>query len=157
MVATSFGCARSETSQMIGPSKLPWMAYVPRNARSEFIDCSNPLGGGTLACMRMAPSASAASVFPALSPTRGSDMGDGAPVVVPAQASAVVRRQAAMRRAGIEIGEVIIFIYKEGPVRGVVGIEYWPSTLSKSKVGPIKPFPYVLGEPLVRSRSCPRC
>src|SRR3954469_2076413 len=112
MVATSFGFARSETSQMIGPSKLPWMAYVPRNARSEFIDCSNPLGGGTLACMRTAPSASAASVFPALSPTRGSDIGEGALVVVPAQARAAVRRQAAIRRAGI--GAVEVIIYKEG-------------------------------------------
>src|SRR5881392_379844 len=87
---------------------------------SEFIDAANgPLGDGTFDCIRVPPSASAASVFPALSPTRGSVLGEVAMEVVavdPAHAIAVTSRHAAERRATVDLDELVM---------GCVAVEDW--------------------------------
>jgi len=79
---------------------------------SEFIPDSNPVGFGAFDCILTAPSASAALVTPALSPTRGSriGVGEGALEVVVAQAKAVARRQVATMRAAIDLSDVIMVL-----------------------------------------------
>src|SRR3954470_3347008 len=64
------------------------MAYGPVNARSEFVTSTNCSDGGDFDTIRRFQAASAASIFPARSPTRGSGLGaavdrlvgDGLPV-----------------------------------------------------------------------------
>jgi len=73
------------------------------------MDVSNPFGDGVADCILTLPSASAASVRPALRPTRGSDVGLGAlDVVVAAHAKVVATRQAAAKRATIDLWDVIM-------------------------------------------------
>jgi hypothetical protein len=66
---------------------------------SEFMAFAIPSGDGTLDCIFMPASASAASRCPALSPTRGSGAVDVLVTGADAHASAEASRAAAVRRA----------------------------------------------------------